>query len=301
MSKPIALVIVGGFVGITALSVLFGTFYTVDQGELGVVTRTGAIHRVVDPGFHVKIPFVESVNTISLRTFTVNYDDVPVYSRDIQSADTRWSVTYQIDPSKVEFVYENYRTARNAIDVVLTPRFADAARSVFGQYNAVNVVSQRNQLTNDALEKVREATAGTGIVVTSIQMENVDFSAEYERSIEERMKAEVEVERFRQNLAREKVSADIVRTQAEAEADRVRFAAEAEAERIREVGEAEATAIKARGEALQNNPALIQLISAERWNGELPRTMVPDSTVPFLNMTPAEMQRLQEPATTTNR
>ena len=49
-------------------------------------------------------------------------------------------------------------------------------------------------------------------------------------------------------------------------------------------GNAEAEAIKARGDALNENPNLIGLVQAERWDGKLPTTMLPNSTVPFMNM-----------------
>jgi len=77
--------------------------------------------------------------------------------------------------------------------------------------------------------------------------------------------------------------ADIVRTQASADADKVRFAATAEAEAITLRGNAEADAITARAEALKNNAALIELVKAERWDGKLPTTMLPNSTVPFID------------------
>jgi regulator of protease activity HflC (stomatin/prohibitin superfamily) len=109
------------------------------------------------------------------------------------------------------------------------------------------------------------------------------------------MLAEVEVARRQQQLAQEKVQADILRTQATADADQVRLAAagkadatrsqaEADAEAIRLRGEAEADAIQARGEAIRANPLLIDLTKAENWNGQLPSTMIPGSTVPFLEV-----------------
>ena len=53
---------------------------------------------------------------------------------------------------------------------------------------------------------------------------------------------------------------------------------------IAAASEAEADAIQARGDALRENPELIQLVQAERWNGQLPTTMLPNTTVPFMNM-----------------
>ena len=98
------------------------------------------------------------------------------------------------------------------------------------------------------------------------------------------MEAEVEVQRIQQNAEREKVTAEItvIKAQAEANAQLARATAEAEATRIR--GQAEADAIRARGAALRDNPSLIDLVQAERWDGKLPTTMVPDSAVPFVNV-----------------
>jgi regulator of protease activity HflC (stomatin/prohibitin superfamily) len=122
------------------------------------------------------------------------------------------------------------------------------------------------------------------IIVESVQIENIDFSDAYEQSIEARMLAEVEVQKVRQNAEREKVTAEItvIQAQAEADAQLARATAEAEATRIR--GEAEASAIKAKAEALKDNAGLIALTQAEKWNGALPTTMIPDATVPFMNM-----------------
>lgn len=61
-------------------------------------------------------------------------------------------------------------------------------------------------------------------------------------------------------------------------------AAEADAKAVQLRGEAEASAIKAKSAALASNPALISLTQAERWNGQLPTTMVPGGAVPFLNV-----------------
>ncbi|MDY8015799.1 prohibitin family protein, partial [Escherichia coli] len=46
---------------------------------------------------------------------------------------------------------------------------------------------------------------------------------------------------------------------------------------------AEAEAIRLRGEALRENPGLVALTTAERWDGKLPDTMIPGSTVPFIS------------------
>jgi regulator of protease activity HflC (stomatin/prohibitin superfamily) len=131
---------------------------------------------------------------------------------------------------------------------------------------------------------IQKAVVGP-IIVESVQIENIDFSDAYESSIEARMLAEVEVQKVRQNAEREKVQAEIAVIQAQAQADSKLAQAKADAEAITLRGNAEADAIKAKGAALRDNAGLIALTQAEKWNGQLPTTMVPDSTVPFMDMT----------------
>jgi hypothetical protein len=48
-------------------------------------------------------------------------------------------------------------------------------------------------------------------------------------------------------------------------------------------GDAEADAIKARAAALASNQNLVELTKAERWDGKLPTTIVPNSALPFID------------------
>ena len=48
-------------------------------------------------------------------------------------------------------------------------------------------------------------------------------------------------------------------------------------------GNAEADAIKAKTLALSSNPMLIELTKAERWDGKLPTTVLPNGTLPFID------------------
>jgi regulator of protease activity HflC (stomatin/prohibitin superfamily) len=122
-------------------------------------------------------------------------------------------------------------------------------------------------------DAIQKAANNSMLIVESVQVENIDFSDAYEKSIEQRMLAEVEVQKVQQNAEREKVQAEIAVIQAKAQADAVKLQ-----------GDAEAHAINARGKALRDNPSLVQLVQAEKWDGKLPTTMVPGQTVPFINV-----------------
>jgi regulator of protease activity HflC (stomatin/prohibitin superfamily) len=204
------------------------------------------------------------------------------------------SVNYRATEDNVDDLYAQFGGLQGFADRVLFPRVLSESKIVFGQYNAVTAIQERGRLSNEVMQAILKAAAGP-VVIESVQIENLDFSDAYEKSIEQRMLAEVEVQRLRQNAEREKVQGEIVvtkataeanavRAQAAAQADATRLRANAEAERVRLIGNAEASAIEARAKALGQNPHLVSLVQAEKWNGALPTTMIPGGAVPMIGL-----------------
>lgn len=285
--KTMIITAIASIAAIFALTVVGGSFYVVDQGERGVVLRSGKVIATAEPGFGFKLPIIDRVAMISVQEQAKVYSNVAAYSRDQQPAELVFSVSYQIPPDMVAEVYARYGTEANMVFRVIDRTANEQVRTVFGGFNAVQAVQERSRLNSEIRSAVQNAFADMGVPVVNIvaiQLENIDFSAEYERSIEARMLAEVEVQRVVQNREREEIQAQIRVIQAEAEADSRIAQANAQAHAIRVQGEAEAYAIQLRAEALNNNPSLIQLVLAEKWSGTLPTTMVPNGALPFIDV-----------------
>jgi regulator of protease activity HflC (stomatin/prohibitin superfamily) len=280
---PAAGSLIGGAIVLLGIVAINGAWYTVDQGERGVHLRNGAIIGTAEPGLGFKMPFFDTVAKISTQTHTVSYEQLTAYSRDQQPASIRASVTFTVPPSRVEEIYSNFKTIDSMVDRLVDRQVPTQIENIFGKYTAISVVQERARFVADVDEAIKKAIIGP-VEITSVQIENIDFSDAYEKSVEDRMRAEVEVQTQRQNLDKEKVSAQIAVTQAQAQADSELARAKAEAEAIRIRGEAEAAAIKMRAEALAQNQNLIELTKAERWNGQLPTTVLPGSAVPYFNV-----------------
>lgn len=78
-----ALVIVGiAILFVLGLSIVLGSWYTIDQRERGVILRNGKLIGTATPGLGFKIPFIDSIVKISLETQRVRFDKVNSYSRD---------------------------------------------------------------------------------------------------------------------------------------------------------------------------------------------------------------------------
>ena len=282
--------------GVAAIAVLavMNSWYTVDQGDRGVLLTNGALSAVVDPGLHFKLPWFQRVEKISLRQQVLkwgcenqgdcsNAPAMQAYSRDQQPADMRITVNFHVPAAEVSNVYVNYGSVEALADRVIARKASQQVKTVFGQYDAVSVIQNRAGFNKDVAAAIASATDGP-VMIDSVQVENIDFSDAYEQAVEARMTAQVEVQKQEQNLQQEKIKADIAVTQAKGRADSVKAEADASAYKTKVEGEAAADAIKARAGALANNPLLVELTKAERWNGELPTSMIPGSTVPFLEI-----------------
>jgi regulator of protease activity HflC (stomatin/prohibitin superfamily) len=279
-------VLVAGIALFAALSLVLGSWYTIDQTERGVRLRNGAFVEVVQPGLHFKIPWFESVTKIDMQTHNFTFDKVNSYSADQQPADLRISVTLHVAPDKVAEMYSRFGGDQQAaISRLVTPHMNQEVKVVFGQYTAAKAITARGQLNVDAAKALTDAIAYDSVFqIEGVQIEDISFSADYIRSVEARMQAEVAVQQRQQELSQEKIKADIAVTQATGRANSVRTEAQAQADAIKLRGDAEASAIRARAEALGSNPNLVTLTQAERWDGKLPVTMVPGGALPMLTV-----------------
>lgn len=192
-------------VGLIALS---ASWYTIDETERGVLLRNGALVGVVEPGLSFKIPFFESVKRISVQSHVSLYNSLQAYSKDQQAATLSVSVSWHVVPSEVAKVYTAYQTREAMIDRLISRQVPTQVENVFGRYNAVAAVQSRGQLVNDIASAIKASVQGP-VVIDSVQVENIDFSDAYEKAVEARMTAEVQVKTREQQLATEQVQAQI--------------------------------------------------------------------------------------------
>ena len=224
MNRPAALIglprrfgmfgIVLAVIGLLLLSIVFGSWYTVDQGERGVKLRYGAIVGIAEPGLNFKIPFVDTVRQISVQNQAIVYERVESYSKDQQPATLRISVSFRVPEASVEELYSQYGTIEKMVERLISRKVPDEVKNVFGRYTAISAIQDRTKFGIDVNEALKKSVSGP-VTIDSVQIEEVIFSDAYEQSIEKRMMAEVEIQTKRQNLETERINAEITVTQAE--------------------------------------------------------------------------------------
>lgn len=275
-------VTVGGVCAVAFLFCAWDSYYTIDQGERGVVLHYGKVADESEPGLHFKIPFVTSIEKVSVQTqrdpFEQSKDGdhrMQPYTQDQQPTHVALSINYHV--TNVSSVYSLFGSLGNMEQRIIDPRANEQVRNVFGGYNAIEAVQNRAKLNAQVYNALKDSLKGLPIMVESVQIEDIEFSPAYEQAVESRMQAIVAQQ---QALAEKQKRI----TNADAAAYEVKAQADASAHKVEVEGKAQADAIRERGDALKENPEMPQLVAAEKWDGHLPETMPPNSTVPFLSL-----------------
>ncbi|MBN6069029.1 hypothetical protein HYE54_09890 [Aggregatibacter actinomycetemcomitans] len=277
-------------VAVAILSITACSPFSVDEGEIGLVTKYGEIVETKTAGLHWR-SWLEDDTIFSTREQKAvlgKFDDetdsvvgISAYTRDTQTVTTVLTITYKLtDPVAV---YKNYRTTDNMINQLLEPRSRQALEIVFSDYTAQRALENRAKLTNDITAQIREAVKNYPIEITAVQTV-IQFNKEYEKRVEESVQKNVAIQTAERELLIQQKQAEIVKVNAQAKADAEVIQAKADAEKVRLAGEAEAAAIRAKGEALKENRQLVELTAAEKWNGVLPQTMTPSGALPFVKI-----------------
>jgi regulator of protease activity HflC (stomatin/prohibitin superfamily) len=283
---------------IVALIFVGGIFYTVDQGERGVLLRNGAFVSIAGPGLGFKMPIIDSVVPISVQDHIYTYEEVQAYSKDQQTGTMKVSISVQVPVGDVENLYANYGSMDNLVSRLLNPQVNKTLEEVFGHFDAVTAVQDRTRLGVEFSQAIQAAVRGP-VQIKSVQIENIDFSDEYEAAIAAKTKAEVAIKTAENKAKQAEVDARVGVINAEAaakaqiakataDAASIQLNGEAQAKITKLNGEAEASAIKAKADALASSPNLVALTLAQNWDGKLPTAMIPGSAVPFINVNPVD-------------
>lgn len=135
LSVPIIAIVAG-------VIVVWMSYTPIDAGEVGVKLRWGQAVGTLEPGFNIVIPFMESVVRLPTREQTHTFEKpLNTYSKDIQAADNKVSVTYSVDGTKAIEVYSKFGS--DFLNTIVTPIVNKRFKEVFGRYEAERIVNQR--------------------------------------------------------------------------------------------------------------------------------------------------------------
>lgn len=197
--------IIVGLSTILLLIVLFGFWFTVGAGEIGVVTRFGEVQRVAESGFNFKFPFIDSVTMMETRIQKEEVNSSAV-TKDLQDVDAALALNYSIDKETALKLYKEVGV--NYKDNIINPVLHESFKAGTAQYTAEGLITNRSEAKEKILGVVKNRLEGYGIVIADLNITNLNFSDAFNKAIEEKAVAQQQVEKAKQDLERVKVEAD---------------------------------------------------------------------------------------------
>jgi regulator of protease activity HflC (stomatin/prohibitin superfamily) len=165
-------------------ALLFSAIKILKEYERGVMFTLGRFTGVKGPGVILVIPIVQQMNKVDLRVIVLDVPKQDVISRDNVSVKVNAVVYFRVvDPGKAIIQVANPWEA--------TSQFAQTTlRSVLGQHDLDEMLSQRDKLNVDIQHILDQATDAWGIKVANVEIKHVDIDESMIRAIAKQAEAE---------------------------------------------------------------------------------------------------------------
>jgi len=255
-----ALIVVG-----IVLSLARSAVYKIRPYERGLHLRGGRFIAIDEPGWHVRIPLVDTTIGIRINERPGDIKELAAMTSDDVTMDVSLLYTYRVvnpvryalevdDPDRIvfEFVQGKLR------DVVNTKKMTE-------------VMHSRAEINREVLEALQERETQYGVEFVTVQIQSASPPPEVVTAIKDRMVSVQRQEQAEAEAAQKRTLADAefyeAQKQADGEAYQITKLAEAEAQRITLTSESQKGAVHAMLSELDGKGALaeqyIQLLIAQ--------------------------------------
>ncbi|MGV6815640.1 MAG: slipin family protein [Thiotrichales bacterium] len=167
-------------------AIIFSAIKILKEYERGVIFFLGRFQAVKGPGLIIVIPGIQKMDRVDLRVVTMDIPTQDVISQDNVTVHVSAVLYFRVvDPERAIIQVEDYYMA--------TSQLAQTTlRSVLGQHDLDEMLSQREQLNLDIQSSLEDQTATWGIKVTNVEIKHVDLDESMVRAIAKQAEAERE-------------------------------------------------------------------------------------------------------------
>lgn len=235
--------IIGVVIALLVLAVILSSVKIVNTGYVYVVERLGQFYRVLQPGLHIILPFMDFVRKkISMKQQILDIEPQNVITKDNVNIQADNVIFYQVLNAK-DAVYniENY------VYGIMYSTITNM-RNIIGDMTLDEVLAGRDKINSKLLDIVDSITDAYGIKILSVEIKNIVPPQEIQIAMEKQMKAERE-KRAAILIAEGDRSSAIARAEGEKQSNILRAEAEKEANIRRAEGLKESQLLEAQGRA----------------------------------------------------
>ena len=156
----------------------------IQQHELGLTERFGRYRKLLNPGFHMIIPFIDRVQKIDMREQVVDVPPQEVITKDNVVVTVDAVVYYQAtDPVKLAYNVSSF--------IIAATKLAQTnLRNVVGDMDLDSALTSRETINTELREILDEATDVWGTRVVRVEIQRIDPPTDVTNAMHRQMKAE---------------------------------------------------------------------------------------------------------------
>jgi regulator of protease activity HflC (stomatin/prohibitin superfamily) len=261
------------------LIVVFGAFYSVPPGSVGVKFRSTGPNQGFQPdeiqqGWGFKMPLIETVYEIPFRTQTIGfygpneeqgtYSAITPMDKNGITFNVDVTVRYRLDPTQAaEFIEQKGQGVASMDTLLATAVRADSTRGVFGKYAQEDTPDKRLELAAEVQKvlqhRIDQEASGKlkpgFITIEAVDIRDVKFNDQIAARIIEKQKKLQEAQQKVYELESAQRTREIELVNADRDRNATILRAQGEAEATLIVATAKAQGIEKVNQAYQNMPA----------------------------------------------
>lgn len=200
--------------GILMVWLFFSSIVIIEAGQTGVYSLFGQVRdEELSSGFHLVNPLAK-VNILSIRTeeYTMsvitdegkkeNDDSIKTLTKEGLEVGLDITALYHLEEAKASDIYKELGEDYEA--KVIRPMVRSTIREVIAQYESKDIYSEkRDQAVVLILEKLQKSLGERGVIMEDVLLRNVNLPANLAQSIQEKLQAEQEAQKYEFILQRE--------------------------------------------------------------------------------------------------
>jgi len=240
MEKQEKMIISAIVIAVTVLVLVFNSFGTIRAGQIGIRTRFGAVKGSINQGFYAKLPIIEKVYRLDIKTRTINYDkggdtggkknqstNLFGASKDLQDVSIGTVVNYRINPLKAQEIFTQFGSLQNYESNVIEPVIRELVKSTASQYTAEELVTKRAEFSDKVNFLLSEQFIKKDAILERFSITNFEFSEAFSAAIEAKVTATQNAEAAKNKLEQVKFEAQQQIEEAKAKAEAIKIQAQA--------------------------------------------------------------------------
>jgi len=176
------------------LAGIYGSIFTVEGGHRAVVFSKifGVKPEVYGEGMHFKVPYIDRPIDYNVRSKPTSIGS-PTPSKDLQMVNITIRVLSKPITQKLP---EIYRTMGIDYDQRVLPSIVnEVCKSVVAQFNAVQLVSEREKISKTIRDRLTERATEFYITLDDVSITHLSFGKEYAAAVEAKLVAQQAAER----------------------------------------------------------------------------------------------------------